>query len=91
MASQSPAARVYLLLYNSINALLWLRILITVLRTYSQNLDVISLPALYTVLEPQVRWTQTLAVAEILHAAIGALKIQSLIETGRSLTSEIHA
>ncbi|KAL4772123.1 tyrosine phosphatase-like protein [Aspergillus nidulans var. acristatus] len=71
MASQSPTARIYLLLYNSINALLWLRILITVLRAYSQNPNAISLPTLYTAVEPQVRWTQTLAVAEILHAAIG--------------------
>ncbi|KAL4741604.1 tyrosine phosphatase-like protein [Aspergillus similis] len=71
MASQSPATRIYLLLYNSINALLWLRILITVLRTYFQDLNAVSLPTFYTAVEPQARWTQTLAVAEILHAATG--------------------
>ncbi|RDW86445.1 putative membrane protein [Aspergillus mulundensis] len=66
--SQSPAAKTYLLLYNAISALLWLRILLTVLTAYFNSN---SLPTLYTALEPQARWTQTLAVVEILHAATG--------------------
>ncbi|KAL4979329.1 PTPLA-domain-containing protein [Aspergillus desertorum] len=72
-SSQRPTTRIYLLLYNFINALLWLRILITVLKTYFQDSNVTSLPVptLYTTLEPQTRWAQTLAIAEILHAATG--------------------
>ncbi|KAL5002269.1 tyrosine phosphatase-like protein [Aspergillus recurvatus] len=70
-SSQSPTARIYLLLYNSINALLWLHILITVLTTHFQDFNATFLPTLYTTLEPQARWTQTLAVAEIFHAATG--------------------
>ncbi|KAI9929189.1 hypothetical protein ASPWEDRAFT_168973 [Aspergillus wentii DTO 134E9] len=54
----------YLILYNSLSALLWLRILVTVLSTPSP-------PSLYSTLEPWTRWTQTLAVLEILHAATG--------------------
>ncbi|OJJ00326.1 hypothetical protein ASPVEDRAFT_560975 [Aspergillus versicolor CBS 583.65] len=61
---QSPAVKGYLVLYNSINAFLWLRILLTILTSHSD-------PALYTTLEPQARWVQTLAVVEILHAATG--------------------
>lgn len=61
---QSPAVKGYLVLYNSVNAFLWLRILLTILTTHSD-------PALYTTLEPQARWVQTLAVVEILHAATG--------------------
>ncbi len=63
-SAQSPAVKGYLVLYNSINAFLWLRILLTILTSYSD-------PALYTTLEPQARWVQTLAVVEILHAATG--------------------
>ncbi|KAL4928449.1 putative membrane protein [Aspergillus undulatus] len=64
--SQSTPARIYLLLYNSISALLWLRILVTVLSSTSDTPE-----SVYTILEPQARWTQTLAVVEILHSATG--------------------
>ncbi|KAL4913740.1 tyrosine phosphatase-like protein [Aspergillus aurantiobrunneus] len=64
MPAQSRASEAYLLLYNSISALLWLRILLTVLTSHSD-------PLIYTTLEPQARWTQTLAVVEIIHAATG--------------------
>ncbi|KAL3475018.1 tyrosine phosphatase-like protein [Aspergillus californicus] len=63
MSSQSSASRAYLLLYNTTNTLLWLRILLTVITS--------SPSSIYTTLEPWTRWTQTLAVVEILHAATG--------------------
>ncbi|EAU34958.1 conserved hypothetical protein [Aspergillus terreus NIH2624] len=54
----------YLLTYNALSALLWLRILIPILSAPSTA-------TVYTTLEPWTRWTQTLAAAEILHAALG--------------------
>ncbi|KAL3466662.1 tyrosine phosphatase-like protein [Aspergillus heterothallicus] len=57
-------SRVYLLLYNSISALLWLRILLTLITSYSD-------PNIYTTVEPWTRWTQTVAAIEIMHAVTG--------------------
>ncbi|KAG2412367.1 hypothetical protein HFD88_009924 [Aspergillus terreus] len=54
----------YLLTYNALSALLWLRILIPILSAPSTA-------TVYSTLEPWTRWTQTLAAAEILHAALG--------------------
>ncbi|BAE56199.1 tyrosine phosphatase-like protein [Aspergillus flavus] len=56
--------RAYLLFYNAISTILWLRILLTVLTTHDPA-------STYTTLEPWTRWTQTLAIAEILHSAAG--------------------
>ncbi|PWY92574.1 PTPLA-domain-containing protein [Aspergillus heteromorphus CBS 117.55] len=56
----------YLLIYNTLNALLWLRILLSILTSPAQPPE-----TTYTTLEPWTRWTQTLAVLEILHAASG--------------------
>lgn len=67
---QSPAVKGYLILYNSVNAFLWLRILLTIVTSHSD-------PALYATLEPQARWVQTLAVVEILHAATGKYNKQT--------------
>lgn len=53
----------YLLLYNAVNSLLWARLFLSVLST--------PLPALYASVEPLARWTQTLSIAEIVHAALG--------------------
>ncbi|KAB8071922.1 tyrosine phosphatase-like protein [Aspergillus leporis] len=63
-APQFSPKRAYLLLYNAISSLLWLHILLTVLTTKTPA-------STYTTLEPWTRWTQTLAVAEILHSAAG--------------------
>ncbi|KAB8218082.1 tyrosine phosphatase-like protein [Aspergillus novoparasiticus] len=56
--------RAYLLFYNAISTILWLRILLAVLTTHDPA-------STYITLEPWTRWTQTLAVAEILHSAAG--------------------
>lgn len=56
--------RAYLLFYNAISTILWFRILLTVLTTHDPA-------STYTTLEPWTRWTQTLAIAEILHSAAG--------------------
>ncbi|OOF96629.1 hypothetical protein ASPCADRAFT_396178 [Aspergillus carbonarius ITEM 5010] len=56
----------YLLTYNTINTLLWFRILVPILLTPLQSPQ-----TTYTTLEPWARWTQTLAILEILHAATG--------------------
>ena len=53
----------YLTLYNSLNAALWGRILVSTLTT--------STSSLYPSIEPWARGTQSLAIAEILHAALG--------------------
>lgn len=74
MSSQSPIARIYLFFYNIISSLLWLRILLTLLTSLStspSNPTLPTSPYLYTTLEPQTRWTQTIAAIEILHAASG--------------------
>ncbi|PLB40863.1 putative membrane protein [Aspergillus candidus] len=78
-AKESPgwtAKRVYLLAYNATCALLWLRILLSIISILLSQTDTAnpnpSIPILvYTTVEPWARWTQTLAVAEILHAATG--------------------
>lgn len=64
--SASPPA-MYLLLYNTVNSLLWARVFLSVLST--------PLPALYASVEPLARWTQTLSVAEIVHAALGTYAV----------------
>ena len=70
MAGQSRAqpARLYLLAYNTICAIIWARILLTTITTLIAS-DVSSVYAL----EPWTRFAQTLAVAEIIHAATGSL------------------
>ncbi|KAL4873376.1 tyrosine phosphatase-like protein [Aspergillus spectabilis] len=63
----------YLLTYNLLNTLLWLRILLTLLTLFISTIPE-STPTsttIYKTLEPWIRWTQTLSVLEILHAATG--------------------
>ncbi|KAJ5890339.1 uncharacterized protein N7473_006567 [Penicillium subrubescens] len=60
--------RIYLLIYNTVCAALWLQILVTVILTLVSSPDVSDV---YTSVEPWTRFTQTLAVAEIIHAACG--------------------
>ncbi|CAG7955301.1 unnamed protein product [Penicillium olsonii] len=71
MAGQSRAqpARLYLLAYNTICAIIWARILLTTITTLIAS-DVSSVYAL----EPWTRFAQTLAVAEIIHAATGIVR-----------------
>lgn len=53
----------YLILYNALCAALWARILLSTLTTPPSSL--------YPSIEPWARGTQTLAIAEIFHAALG--------------------
>jgi very-long-chain (3R)-3-hydroxyacyl-CoA dehydratase len=69
-ASSPGIKRIYLLIYNAVCAALWLRILVTVIFTLVSSPDV---SAVYTSVEPWARFTQTLAVAEINHAARGTV------------------
>ncbi|KAI9044480.1 putative membrane protein [Aspergillus affinis] len=71
-------SKAYLLAYNALGAILWLRILLTLLPflpllqpSLSLSPSPSTLTSIYTTLEPQARWAQTLAVADILHAAAG--------------------
>ncbi|KAJ5654530.1 hypothetical protein N7490_001533 [Penicillium lividum] len=64
---QSSISQTYLLLYNAICAGLWLSILITTVSTWMQSPDI---TAVYQSVESLTRYTQTLAVVEILHAAL---------------------
>ncbi|KAF9889162.1 hypothetical protein FE257_007651 [Aspergillus nanangensis] len=61
--SQSTPKRIYLLTYNTLCTVLWAGILLAIIIT-SQSPN-----SIYTTIEPWTRWTQTLAVAEFLHAA----------------------
>lgn len=61
-------SRTYLLSYNTIGAALWLHILFGTAATLISSPDI---SAVYTSLETWTRCAQTLAVAEILHAATG--------------------
>lgn len=63
--------KVYLMVYNALCASLWLRVLVTVLRTPVQEA--------YTELECWTRWTQTVAILEILHAAAGKSHISIIL------------
>ncbi|GFF52777.1 probable very-long-chain (3R)-3-hydroxyacyl-[acyl-carrier protein] dehydratase [Aspergillus udagawae] len=60
----------YLLLYNILFSTLWLRILLGVIAALLSSTHPSPI-YIYPHLEPQTRWTQTLAIAEILHAATG--------------------
>ncbi|KAJ5934262.1 hypothetical protein N7466_003809 [Penicillium verhagenii] len=64
---QSSIGRTYLVLYNATCAALWLSILVTTAKTWIQSPDI---TAVYKSAEPLTRYTQTLAVVEILHAAL---------------------
>ncbi|KAJ5929050.1 hypothetical protein N7454_006898 [Penicillium verhagenii] len=64
---QSSIGRTYLVLYNATCAALWLSILVTTAKTWIQSPDI---TAVYRSAEPLTRYTQTLAVVEILHAAL---------------------
>ncbi|KAB8230042.1 putative membrane protein [Aspergillus alliaceus] len=61
---EPPPKTIYLLLYNSLSTILWLRILLTVLTTQTPI-------STYSTVEPWTRYTQTLAIAEIIHSATG--------------------
>ncbi|CAI7609087.1 unnamed protein product [Penicillium pancosmium] len=63
-------SRIYLMLYNTICAFFWLRILVLAVDTLISAPDK-DISVAYITLEPWTRCTQTLAVAEILHAATG--------------------
>jgi hypothetical protein len=63
----SPLKTQYLILYNSINALLWLVILGRVLLL----VQLTGFDSTYPGVGQFAKWTQTVAVLEILHAAAG--------------------
>lgn len=67
-AQASSLSRTYLLLYNATCAALWLHILLSTLKTLLSASEV---SEVYASVEPWTRVTQSLAVAEILHAATG--------------------
>ncbi|KAL4884659.1 tyrosine phosphatase-like protein [Aspergillus karnatakaensis] len=66
-------SKTYLLVYNLVSALLWLRILVGVvsISTSASNEHATTTTSIYTTLEPWARWTQTLSIIEILHSATG--------------------
>ncbi|KAJ5294259.1 hypothetical protein PENANT_c028G01999 [Penicillium antarcticum] len=68
--SQS-ASQVYLLAYNTICAGLWLYVLLGTAAALIFSPDI---SAVYASLEPWTRCVQTLAVAEIMHAASGLIR-----------------
>ncbi|PGH13647.1 hypothetical protein AJ79_03495 [Helicocarpus griseus UAMH5409] len=72
-APQPRAIRLYLLTYNTTAALFWLHILLTTLSTLLSSSSSPNISSVYTSLEPWTRCAQTLAVAEILHAATGII------------------
>lgn len=72
MPSNMHISKPYLLAYNTLGAILWLRILLTLCFLTSHPSSSSPLTStIYTTLEPQTRWAQTLAIADVLHAAAG--------------------
>jgi len=75
-ARQPTTARppkTYLLIYNALSLTLWASILLTLLLPALLTLTPTTLPASPTTL-PRIRWTQTLALLEVLHAALGLVR-----------------
>ncbi|KAJ5860545.1 uncharacterized protein N7529_007855, partial [Penicillium soppii] len=70
MAQSTQISRLYLLIYNTACAILWARILLTTISTLITS----DISTVYTNLEPWTRYAQTIAVAEILHAATGIVR-----------------
>jgi very-long-chain (3R)-3-hydroxyacyl-CoA dehydratase len=67
-AGQSSVMRTYLVLYNFVSAILWL----TVLGRTVATLGLMRSPdQVYNVTGEFTKWTQTLALAEIVHSALG--------------------
>lgn len=75
MAQSTQISRLYLLIYNTACAILWARILLTTISTLITS----DISTVYTNLEPWTRYAQTIAVAEILHAATGKINLPSYI------------
>ncbi|CAI7635110.1 unnamed protein product [Penicillium bialowiezense] len=67
--SKSEPVRLYLLAYNTTCTILWARILFTAIATLISS----NASSVYA-LEPLTRCAQTLAVAEVLHAATGIVR-----------------
>ena len=67
---QLGPSQIYLMIYNTVCAFLWLRILVLVISTLFSPADK-DITEAYINLEPWTRCAQTLAVAEIVHAATG--------------------
>lgn len=63
-----PQSHSYLLAYNILCAIFWLHVF---LRTIIALIVFHDVSAVFASLEPWTRWTQTLAVLDILHAALG--------------------
>lgn len=66
-AQTSSSSRTYLLLYNATCAALWLYILLATITTWLSS----DVSEVYAAVEQWTRLTQSLAVAEIIHAATG--------------------
>lgn len=82
----------YLFSYNTLSALLWLRVFLGVL-TALDLWNVLWLPngrklesvhanavRVYGSLETWLRWTQTLQLIEVIHAAIGKFHVSAIME-----------
>ncbi|KAF3385479.1 hypothetical protein F1880_001726 [Penicillium rolfsii] len=67
-ASPGGIKRIYLLIYNTLCAALWLHIFATVIFTRVSSPDISDV---YKYVEPWARFAQTLTIAEIIHAACG--------------------
>lgn len=83
---QSSISRTYLLLYNATCAALWLSILIKTVTTWFQSPDI---TAVYRSAEPLTRYTQTIAVVEILHAALSTYPLPQHPNLGRASTNAV--
>lgn len=80
--------RFYLLGYNVLCAIFWLRIFLS---TITALIASPKTSAVYASLEPWTRWTQTLAVLEILHAALGIPRPLSELIATPKLTRNLRS
>lgn len=66
-SKNSPAGRFYLVTYNVINVILWLLVLLRTIITSRRY----GVAHTYDDVGDFAKWTQTIAILEVVHAAIG--------------------
>ena len=86
--SSSTRSRQYLILYNGACFVLWTTITLRALSLIPVLLSHDQLHGLYTALFPLLKWSQTLALLEIVHAAVGLVRA-SPVTTALQVASRV--
>lgn len=86
--STSPLSQRYLLLYNGVSFALWTTITLRALTLIPVLLSHDKLHGLYPALFPLLKWTQTMALLEVVHAVVGLVRA-SPVTTAMQVASRI--